>query len=192
MRAMANLITLLRIALIAPFTAFFFLDAAWGVKAALAVFVVAAASDFLDGWVARARGQTSALGAALDPVADKMLIAAAFILLIRNGTIHDAGVIAAMLILLREILVAGLREALGPTGKTLPVSTLAKWKTTAQLLAAGFLIAASPGGIENEVLRPLAAGLLWAATALTVWTGAAYAVKAAGALRRSGRKAAEG
>lgn len=188
---MANWITLLRIALIVPFTAFFLSGAAWGVKAALAVFVIAAASDFLDGWIARARGETSALGAALDPVADKMLIAAAFILLIRNGTIHDAGVIAALLILLREILVAGLREALGPKGRTLPVSALAKWKTTAQLFAAGFLIAASPGGIDMAALRPAASGLLWAAAILTVWTGAAYAAKAARALAETGRKATE-
>ena len=84
---MANALTLARIALIAPFAAVFLINAPWNMTAALAIFIIAAATDFLDGRIARARGETSALGAALDPLADKLLIAAALILLVRNGVI---------------------------------------------------------------------------------------------------------
>lgn len=180
---MANLITLARIALVIPFAAMFFIDAPWAMTAALVIFSIAALTDFLDGWVARKRGETSALGAALDPIADKVLITAALILLIRNGVIRDFGVVAALVILIREILVAGLREAMAQRAASLPVSALAKWKTTFQLVAAGFLLAAAPGGLAGEELRPIAAGLFWLAAVLTFWTGANYAFKAAGALR---------
>lgn len=184
---MANLLTFARIVLIVPFAAFFFLDATWGMIAAFAVFVAAALTDFFDGWVARKRNETSALGAALDPVADKLLIAAALLLLTRNGVIRDAGVIAALVIILREIFVAGLREAAARRGLKLPVTALAKWKTTSQIVAVGVLLAAAPGGLAGESLGPLAAGLLWLSAVLTLWTGADYAWKAAAALRGAPR-----
>jgi cardiolipin synthase len=173
--------------LIAPFTAAFLMDAAWNMSAAFVIFVIAALTDFFDGWVARRRNETSALGAALDPIADKLLIAAALLLLTRNGVIRDAGVIAALLIILREIFVAGLREATAQRAITLSVTTLAKWKTTSQLVAVGFLLAAAPGGLAGESLRPFAAGLLWLSAVLTLWTGAVYAWKAFGALRGAPR-----
>ncbi|WP_425408337.1 CDP-diacylglycerol--glycerol-3-phosphate 3-phosphatidyltransferase [Hyphococcus sp.] len=180
---MANIITLARILLIIPFTAFFLTNAAWNLKAALVVFIIASLSDFIDGRVARARGETSALGAALDPLADKLLVAAALILLTRNGVIHGFGVIAVLIIVLRELLVSGLREALGARGGSLPVSMLAKWKTTTQLVAAGLMLAAAPTGIVGESLRSAASGFLWLAAVLTFWTGALYVRQAAGLLR---------
>lgn len=180
---MATLITLARIALIVPFAAMFFIAAPWAMTGALVIFLVAAATDFLDGYVARARGEVSALGAALDPLADKLLIAAALILLIRNGVINGAGVVAALVIILREILVGGLREAVTQAGGGLPVTALAKAKTAAQLVAAAMLIAAAPGGVVGEALRPLAGGLFWLAAVLTFWTGAEYGVKAVAFLR---------
>ena len=180
---MANTLTLSRIALIVPFIAAFLVNSAWNMKAALAIFVLAALTDFLDGAVARARGEVSAIGAALDPLADKLLIAAALVLLTRNGVIAGAGVIAVLIIILREILVSGLREAVAARSGALPVTGLAKWKTAAQLIAAGLLIAAAPGGLAGESLRPLAAGALWLAAVLTFWTGADYAVRAAQFLR---------
>jgi CDP-diacylglycerol--glycerol-3-phosphate 3-phosphatidyltransferase len=180
---MANLITLGRMALIIPFATLFFLDVSWGVKAAFAVFVVASLTDFLDGYVARARNEVSALGAALDPLADKLLITAALILLVRNGVINSAGVIAVIIIILREILVSGLREAVTAKGASLPVTTLAKWKTAAQLLAAGLLLASAPAGLVSEAWRPAASGALWLAAVLTFWTGADYALRAAQLLR---------
>lgn len=180
---MANFITLARIALIIPLTVLFFVNAAWAMTAALIVFVVAASTDFLDGYVARARGETSALGAALDPLADKLLVAATLILLIRNGVISGAGVAAAIVIILREILVGGLREAVTLKGASLPVTGLAKGKTAFQLIAIGLLLAAAPGGVLGEDARPLASGVFWLAAALTLWTGADYCWRSARLLR---------
>ncbi len=184
---MANLLTLGRIALIVPFIAAFLTNAAWNMTAALVIFVIAALTDFFDGRVARARGEVSALGAALDPIADKLIIAAALILLVRNGVIHGPGVVAVILIILREILISGLREAIAAQGKNLPVSMLGKWKTTAQLIAAGFLLAAAPTGLVGEALRPVASGALWFAAILTFWSGADYALKASRLLAKSGQ-----
>lgn len=180
---MANLLTLARILLIVPLAALFFTSSPWAMKAALGVFVVAAATDFLDGQIARARGETSAFGAALDPLADKLLVAAALLLLVRNGVISGGGVVAALVILLREILVGGLREALGGRGATLPVTSLAKWKTTFQLIAVGLLLAAAPGGMLGAGQLPLAHGALWLAALLTLWTGADYCARAVRLLR---------
>ncbi|WP_411819957.1 CDP-diacylglycerol--glycerol-3-phosphate 3-phosphatidyltransferase [Hyphococcus formosus] len=174
---MANLITLARMALIIPFIFAFLANAPWNMTAALIIFVVASLTDFLDGYVARARNETSALGAALDPLADKLLIAAAFILLVRNGVIMGFGVVAVIIIILRELFVSGMREALGAANQTLPVTQIAKWKTTAQLIAAGLLIAAAPTGIIGESLRPLASAALWIAATLTLWTGADYGIR---------------
>lgn len=180
---MANLLTIGRMALIIPFIAAFLLNAPWGLKAAFVIFVAASVTDFLDGRIARARGEVTALGAALDPLADKLLIAAALILLLRNGVIHGAGVIAVLIIVLREILVSGLREAVTAKGGALPVTGLAKMKTAAQLLAAGALIAAAPTGVVGAPLELAGAALLWFAAILTFWTGADYAVRAVRFLR---------
>ncbi len=182
---MANVITLARILLIIPFAAAFLANAPWNMTAALVIFILAALTDFVDGRVARARGETSALGAALDPLADKLLVAAALVLLTRNGIIHGFGVIAVLIIILRELLVSGLREAVGARGATLPVTRLAKWKTTAQLAAAGLLIAAAPTGVIGDGLRSAASGVLWLAAIMTFWTGAEYAKNAFSVLRPS-------
>lgn len=175
---MANILTFARIVLIVPFIVLFLTDAPWNMTAALGVFVIASLTDFLDGRVARARGEVSALGAAIDPLADKLLIAAALILLVRNGVIAGAGVIAVILIILREMLVSGLREAVAAHGGALPVTTLAKWKTAAQITAAGLLLATAPQGLVSAEFRPVAAGALWLAAILTFWTGAAYSLRA--------------
>ena len=176
---MANLITLGRMALIFPFIVLYLIDASWNMKAAFVVFAVAALTDFLDGRIARARGEESALGAALDPLADKLLIAAALILLVRNGVVHGPGVIAVIVIILREILVSGLREALGAARDAIKVTSLAKWKTAAQIVAVGLLLASAPGGFVGETLRPAAVGVLWGAAVLTFLTGADYAWRGA-------------
>lgn len=171
---MANALTMARIALIVPFVALFLVNAPWNMIAAFAVFVLASLTDFVDGRVARARGEVSALGAAIDPVADKLLIAAALVLLLRNGVIAGAGVIAALAIILREILVSGLREAIAANGESLAVTGLAKWKTAAQIIACGLLLAAAPQGLLGVEFRPIGVGALWLAAILTIWTGAAY------------------
>lgn len=187
---MATLLTTARMLSVIPFAALFLANAPWNMKAAFVVFVLAALTDFLDGFIARRRGEVSALGAALDPLADKLLIAAALFLLARNGVIRDAGIFAALIILLREILVGGLREALAQQGNSLPVTSLAKAKTAAQLVAVGFLLAAAPGGFADPRLAPLADGFLWLAAALTLWTGADYVLRGARALRAGARPAA--
>ena len=182
---MANLLTIGRIGLIIPLILVFFSGAVWDMKAAFVIFVIAALSDFFDGYIARARGETSALGAALDPIADKLLIAASLILLVKNGAIGGAGVIAAVAIVLREILVSGLREAVSSKGGSLPVSQLGKLKTFAQLAAVATLMAALPGGVIGATAMPIGTGLLWLAAVLTFWSGADYAVRAAAHLRNS-------
>lgn len=143
--------------------------------AALALFLAAAATDWLDGRIARARGQVSEFGRFLDPIADKLMVAAALVVLVAQGAIAGWAVLAAILILVRELLVAGLREHLAPRGVVVHVSALAKWKTTAQLAACALLLLAvalpSPAGLP---LGAIGAGALWVAAALTVWTGAEY------------------
>ena len=124
------------------------------------------------------------MGAALDPLADKVLVATALILLIRSGAIHGAAVVAALIIVLREILVSGLREAVAKTGGDMPVTMLAKWKTTAQLAALGVLIAAAPGGFADPAWRPAGIALLWFAAILTAWTAISYTRTAVDRLNR--------
>lgn len=147
--------------------------------AAFVIFVIASLTDFIDGRIARARGEVSALGAALDPLADKLLIIAALVMLIRMGVIASWDVIAALSIVLREVLVTGLREALSTRGGKLPVTRIAKWKTTAQLLAAGLLVAAAPGGLIGASAAGAGTAALWIAAILTIWSGADYTLRAA-------------
>lgn len=180
---MANWLTFGRMIAVLPFTVLFLLDASWNMTAALIIFVLAAITDFFDGWIARRRNEVSELGAAIDPIADKLLIVAALILLVRNGVIHDVSVIAVLVIVLREVLVSGLREAVGNKGHKLPVSFLAKIKTTAQLIATAALLAVAPNGILGASFEPLAIGLLWVSAVLTFWTGASYTRHAVEILR---------
>lgn len=142
--------------------------------AAFGVFVAAAITDYLDGYVARTYAQSSALGRMLDPIADKLLVAACLFMLAADGTIQGLSIGAAIVILCREVLVSGLREYLAELKVGLPVSRIAKWKTTVQLLALGVLVA----GPAAEALIPgsMAVGivLLWLAAALTIYTGWDY------------------
>ena len=134
------------------------------IGSALALFVIAALTDFLDGWLARKLDARSALGVMLDPIADKIALVAAVVGL----SALDAPLVAwpGALMLMRELFVAGLRE----TGMKLPVSQLAKWKTTVQLTG----LCAAMGSELVPALRPAAAALLWLATGLTLWTGLDY------------------
>ena len=142
--------------------------------AALGVFIVAAITDYLDGYVARTYAQSSALGRMLDPIADKLLVAACLLMLAADGSIKGWTLWAAIVILCREILVSGLREYLAELKVGVPVSKVAKWKTTLQLVAIGFLVA----GPAGETLLPgtldIGTGLLWVAAALTLYTGYDY------------------
>jgi CDP-diacylglycerol--glycerol-3-phosphate 3-phosphatidyltransferase len=163
-----NLLTMLRIVLILPFGLLFFDGALQTRWAALAVFLVACATDWLDGHLARRLNQGSALGRMLDPIADKLLAATALVSLIATGAITRWSILAALAILLREFAVSGFREHLGQIGVVVPVSGLAKWKTTAQLVSLSLLI------VPIDAVQPLGIALLWVAAALTLVTGWSY------------------
>jgi CDP-diacylglycerol--glycerol-3-phosphate 3-phosphatidyltransferase len=146
----------------------------WARWTALGVFVVAGLTDYLDGYLARALSQQSALGRMLDPIADKLLVAASLLMLAHDRTITSWSLWAAIVILCREILVSGLREFLAELKVSVPVSRVAKWKTALQLVAIGFLIAGPAG--ETILPGTLLIGLvlLWIAAALTIYTGWDY------------------
>ena len=142
---------------------------------ALAIFVVAAITDFFDGYLARVWSQQSSLGQMLDPIADKLLVGAALIMLVANGTIHGVSICAAIIILSREILVSGLREYLAELRVKIAVTRLAKWKTTVQMVALGVLIAGDAADrIVNSWATPMGLVLLWLAALVTLYTGYDY------------------
>jgi len=142
--------------------------------AALGVYILAAITDYLDGYVARTYDQSSALGRMLDPIADKLLVAACLLMLAADTTIHGWTLWAAIVILCREILVSGLREYLAELKVGVPVSRVAKWKTTLQLVAIGFLVAGPAGETILPGTVQTGTYLLWIAAALTLYTGWDY------------------
>jgi cardiolipin synthase len=146
----------------------------WSRWAALAVFVAAAITDYFDGYFARAYAQQSVIGRMLDPIADKLLVAACLLMLTNDRIISGVHLWAAIVILCREILVSGLREYLAELKVGVPVSKVAKWKTTAQLVSLGFLIAGPAGEPVLPGTVSIGIALLWAAAALTLWTGWDY------------------
>ena len=144
-----------------------------GYAAAFAIYALIAATDYLDGYLARAQGTVSKLGIFLDPIADKIMVAAVVLMLVATRDIGGWHLIAAMIILLREIMVSGLREFLGGIQVSMPVSQLAKWKTTLQLAALGALILA--GAVpEWGWVHSVGLAALWGAAALTMVTGWDY------------------
>jgi cardiolipin synthase len=156
----------------------FFLEGNSARWIAAGVFVVAAVSDFLDGYLARIWHQQSALGRMLDPIADKLLVGAAVLMLVRDGTITGWAVWAALIILCREILVSGLREYLAELRVTLHVSFLAKWKTIVQMFAIGLLLLGPAGDTHYISATDAGLSLLWGAAILTLWTGWGYLLAA--------------
>lgn len=147
-------------------------DAArWG---ALAIFAIASITDFLDGYLARIWKQTSTIGRMLDPIADKLLVSACLLLLAADGTIAGWSLWAAIIILCREILVSGLREYLAELKVSVPVSQLAKWKTTIQMVAIAFLLAGPAGDELVPVITISGIILLWIAALITLYTGWDY------------------
>jgi cardiolipin synthase len=141
---------------------------------ALAVFIAAGVSDFLDGYFARIWAQQSSLGRMLDPIADKLLVASCLLMLGAEKTIHGWSLWAAVVILCREILVSGLREYLAELRVSVPVTALAKWKTTLQLVAVGFLICGEAGDDIVPIVTQTGIALLWLSALLTLYTGWDY------------------
>jgi cardiolipin synthase len=141
---------------------------------ALFIFVAAGVTDFLDGYLARKWGEQSTFGRMLDPIADKLLVASCLLMLAADGTIRGWSLWAAIVILCREILVSGLREYLAELRVSVPVTQLAKWKTTLQLVAVGFLVAGKAGDAVMPIVTPMGLTLLWLSALLTLYTGWDY------------------
>jgi CDP-diacylglycerol--glycerol-3-phosphate 3-phosphatidyltransferase/cardiolipin synthase len=170
-----NLLTYGRVVAVPLVVAFLFWPAEfWARWTALAIYCAAAITDFFDGYLARAWSQQSSLGRMLDPIADKLLVAAALLMLVADRTIVGWSLWAAIVILCREILVSGLREYLAELRVSVPVSTVAKWKTTAQFVALGFLIAGPAGEGVVPGSATIGVVLLWIAAILTLYTGWDY------------------
>lgn len=174
-----NLLTYARIAAVPLVVICFFMEgrlhgsetARWW---ALGIFVIASLTDWLDGYLARAWQQTSTIGRMLDPIADKLLVAAALLLLAADGTIAGWSTWAAIVILCREILVSGLREYLAELKVSVPVTRLAKWKTATQMVAIGFLLAGPAGDLVMPYVTKTGITLLWVAALITLYTGYDY------------------
>ena len=141
---------------------------------AVAVFIAAGITDYLDGYYARVWNQQSAFGRMLDPIADKLLVASCLLMLAADGIIHGWSLWAAIVILCREILVSGLREYLAELRVSVPVTRLAKWKTTAQLVAIGFLLAGQAGDQIMPGVTLTGLTLLWISAIVTLYTGYDY------------------
>ena len=178
LKKIPNILTIGRIIIVPFFVLAFYLPGFYGDLTAFVLFVVASFTDFLDGMLARMMGEESKLGELLDPIADKIIVATALILLVMSGTIRHYEVIAAIIILTREILISGLREFLARGQIKLPVTNLAKLKTFLQMLAIALLLTGETG---NKILKfqdynaqTIGIILLWLSAFLTLYTGYEY------------------
>lgn len=188
MFALPNALTILRIVLVPVFVVAFVLPGELARLVAFGVFVVAGVSDWLDGFAARKLKAGSDFGRMLDPIADKVLVAVALMMLVAEGTFTQykpngmlslLKLVPALIILSREILVSGLREFLAGTRVSVPVTNVAKFKTAVQMLAIGAMILTPLAdvfapGIPSLTYAFIAYILLWVAAALTVYTGVVY------------------
>ena len=178
LKKIPNILTIGRIIIVPFFVLAFYLPGFYGDLTAFALFVVASFTDFLDGMLARMMGEESKLGELLDPIADKIIVATALILLVMSGTIRHYEVIAAIIILTREILISGLREFLAKGQIKLPVSNLAKLKTFLQMVAIALLLTGETGNkilnFQDYNAQTIGIILLWLSAFLTLYTGYEY------------------
>jgi len=178
LRKIPNILTIGRILIVPFFVLAFYLPGSYGDLTALILFIVASFTDFLDGMLARLLGEESKLGELLDPIADKIIVATALILLVMDGTIRHYEVIAAIIILTREILISGLREFLAKGKIKLPVSNLAKLKTVLQMISIALLLSGETGNkiinFQDYNAQTIGIILLWLSAALTLFTGYDY------------------
>lgn len=177
-QALPNALTVLRIVLALPAVLLIVSDALWAGQAALVLFVFAASLDWFDGRLARKWNVITEFGRALDPVADKVLVAAALVGLAADGLLGFWLIIPALVIIGRDFVICGMREFAAGERRTLHVSKLAKWKTAAELFALTLLLAVPAlgpwVGTRGPVLYWAGATMLWIAAYLSAWTGAAY------------------
>ncbi len=189
MIALPNALTILRILLVPVFAVAFVIPGEAARLVAFLVFVIAGISDALDGFIARKLNAGSAFGRMLDPIADKVLVAVALMMLVAEGTFQQFNpttgalsllrLVPALIILSREILVSGLREFLAGTRVSVPVTAIAKFKTAVQMVAIGAMILTPLAdrffpGVPALTYSAVAYALLWIAAALTVYTGVVY------------------
>jgi cardiolipin synthase len=179
MLSLPNLLTLSRIFAVPILVFLLWRPAPLDYAIIFLLYCVVGITDYFDGYLARAQGQISKLGQFLDPIADKIMVAAVIIMLVSSRkmsgepVIHGLHIIPALIILLREIIVSGLREFLAESQISMPVSALAKWKTTLQLVALGALILG--GSVPAQVwVHNVGLASLWAAAGLTLLTGYDY------------------
>lgn len=168
-----NILTLARMATLPILIWLLFVDSAFGLPAvwlAFGLYVLSALTDFLDGYLARKMKLVTAFGTFLDPISDKVFVATLLIALVATGTLSGLWIIPVIIIMSRELLVSGLREYLGPHNVQLPVTNLAKWKTTAQMISLGLLII----GTHMPYTLEIGQWALALAALLTVITGWGY------------------
>ena len=181
LKKIPNILTIGRIILVPFFVLAFYLPGFYGDLTAFALFVIASFTDFLDGMLARMLGEVFKLGELLDRIADKIIVATALILLVMDGTIRHYEVIAAIIILTREILISGLREFLARGQIKLPVSNLAKLKTFLQMISIALLLTGETGNkilnFQNYNAETIGIILLWLSAFLTLYTGYEYLIK---------------
>ena len=173
-----NILTIGRIIIVPIFVFTFFIPGLFGDLIPFFLFVLASFTDYLDGLLARLFKEESKLGELLDPIADKILVAAALILLVMNGTIKNYEVIAAIIILTREILISGLREFLAKGKITMQVTSLSKLKTFIQMTAIAILLTGESGNkifnFQDYNAQTIGIILLWLSSFLTLYTGYDY------------------
>ena len=176
-----NILTIGRIIIVPIFVITFFIPGFFGDLIPFFLFVLASFTDYLDGLLARLFKEESKLGELLDPIADKILVSAALILLVMNGIIKNYEVIAAIIILTREILISGLREFLAKKAVHMPVSSLAKFKTFVQMFSIAILLTGETGNklinFQDYNAQTIGIILLWLSAFLTLYTGYAYLAK---------------
>lgn len=168
-----NLLTAFRILAIPLLIVVYYLPGEWTHVLAAGLFLITGITDYFDGFLARHWNVQSSLGRFLDPIADKLLVAAVLIVLVDTRLLHGWHILPTLAILCREILVSGLREHLAELRVTVPVTWLAKWKTAVQMVALFFLLL---GPVTPDWLGGLwlGLGLLWLSAILTLYTGYAY------------------
>ncbi|RMD86636.1 MAG: CDP-diacylglycerol--glycerol-3-phosphate 3-phosphatidyltransferase [Alphaproteobacteria bacterium] len=174
MSQLPNWLTLSRIFAVPLLVGAFYLEQPLGSWVAFVLFVIAGITDYLDGLLARRLGVVSALGRFLDPIADKLMVGSVLIMLVAEGWIAGVHVVAAVIILLREILVSGLREHLAEIKVSVPVTRLAKWKTMIQMVALGALVWTEGGAMVGLPAHLVGLIGLWIAAVFTLVTGYDY------------------
>jgi cardiolipin synthase len=168
-----NILTSIRILFIPVIIMAFYHESTLGYGIAAVCFIGACITDYLDGLMARLLSQSSKLGQFLDPTADKLLVVSTLFLLVGFNKIDRLSFIPAIIILCREVMVSGLREVLSELRISMPVTVLAKWKTTLQMLALSFLMVSGMMGFEG-ILHRVGEIMLWISALLTLVTGVSY------------------